>query len=488
MITKEEAVSQFKAILSAKNSWSRMATTQIVEHLAVLVSWCLREALWRVERAKQEFFLSTAINTASIMAHAEDREYLPRKREPSRGCVSITNNGDAPLTVPANSVIQANNGTKYMLVSPSMVITGKATSPSISVEQKEIKRITTNGDGTPLVGTGTAFQEVIFSLDDTASVSNITVVVAGTTWSYARLLQNTTPDSTIYDEFFTHNGQRGIRFGNGKLGDLATFGAIPPLGSTIVITLETTAGDTTVIDGTQFSILPDAITRQYLTDDSGQPASVSIKAIGGISGGVSEESVSEIAINLHYWPIYNDKLVWADDYSFFIRKHIPGTTWTRVWGEAEQQADNSGVANVDYINRIYLSAHHPSYTSSALGEKIISALSKITLLNRNFSWVAPDVSTPFFLSITGKVNGLVSTAQAETVIRSALDSDYGIDSKTRKSEASISDIYATIYATGYFSSPGTRFDITRSGPLAPSHLNTLVHINMAATTFDLGHL
>ena len=103
MITKEDALQQFKNIVGTKASWANLLKSQFLNHFSIFMSWALRQALWVVERVFQEIFLSTAVNESSVRAHAEDREYFPRKAVPASGTVNIANKGEYPVVIPAGT-------------------------------------------------------------------------------------------------------------------------------------------------------------------------------------------------------------------------------------------------------------------------------------------------------------------------------------------------------------------------------------------------
>jgi hypothetical protein len=59
MISKEEALQQFKNIIGSKDAYAQLLKGQFIDHLSIFQAWALRQGLFSVERAIQEFFLST---------------------------------------------------------------------------------------------------------------------------------------------------------------------------------------------------------------------------------------------------------------------------------------------------------------------------------------------------------------------------------------------------------------------------------------------
>jgi hypothetical protein len=516
MISKEQAVEQFKQIIGGKASWARLIKSQFVDHLSVFQSWALRDALWKVERTIQEFFLSTALNKSSILAHMEDREYIPRKRVAASGLVAVTNNGGNTIHLPIYAAFVSAAQTEYALMQAATIIPAETVNLGFSQRTVKVMDIP--------VAEEKSFYEIRFLKEDTERLCQFSVEIDSgvgfETWSYARLFQNAYPESKVYDEFYSHAGQGGIRFGNNA------FGAIPSLNAVIRVTMWLTDGDTSLLPSQTLNPVDD------LYDDLSQLADMTAVSYTAIASGAAAESLEEVKVNLHYWPTYNEKLVWQDDYEFFIRKQIPGIVWVKAWGEQEQEAETGFSAQ--NINKIFVSAYASDkfgpYTAwvtatvyavgnivkvasgyleciiahtagvtaptvtvpganwkvyvSILEAETLTNLTAVHLLNRRFTWVTP-VFSAFSCEVTGTVGKTVVASKAIQAISDALNATYGKDSADRKTEANISDIYDIIMKTGYFKSQGLKFQVTTSGKMVPTQLAEMIHIDMAATTITL---
>lgn len=486
MITREEAATYFRNLLREKPSWLKIADSQFVGHLAVFVSWCLREALWRLERLNQEFFISTALNDSSIMAHAEDREYLPRKRIPATGTVTIFNTGAAELAIPAFTEFVSANSHPYLTVEGVTVQAGD--SADVPVVQAELKTITNSIDTAP----GPYFtylleledsQRLANNLVMTSAVSDTLISLTGITveieqpgddifsyWEPSRLFQNSTPGSKVYDEFFSHTGQTGIRFGNGL------FGMIPSLSSALRITLMLTEGDTELVTGQVIAQVVD------LYDNDGNPALFTATVAETIQNGGEREGIAEMKAALHYWPSYHDKLIWNDDYVFFLKRALSGIVWSKVWGEAEEE-EISGFS-IHNINRIFVTAYAPGNTD--LPTEVMARLGEVHLLNRTFTWVDP-IFVPFGLTITGLVPRTTNISATEQAIRTVLNRDYGRDSSSRKDLVYLKDIYALVNATGSFSGLTAHFEVEIVGTITPTRLQEMVHVDLDLVEINLDY-
>lgn len=468
MISIEDAITKFKEILGGSTSWKSIINSQFVNHLAIFQSWALRDALWKVERAVQEFFLGTALNRSSIVAHAEDREYLPRKPKPSTGKVSIRNMGDSPVTIIKGREFLSDLQLTYTADATTIIAAGQTV--EIAVTQVKPTVITHTVTETK------AFYEVLLGHELSPKVASFTVMVdtgeGSELWTYSRLLHNAYATSKFYDEFYAHTDEIGIRFGNG------TFGVIPPTGSTVTITVQETEGDSLLLQKQTLYPIDD------LPDSLGQPANITITVSSAIDGGEAAEGTEETRRNLHYWPVYNEKLVWSDDYTYFLRRRFPEIVFCSAWGEEEAEK-MAGAPSLDFINRIYISAYAPR---TGLKDDCMAALAEVPLLCRKFTWVDP-VHVTFSLAITGKVLTDRALVDVETDVRNALNAAYGKDSLTRRKDVYLSEIYEVIYSTGHFEkTTGARFEALPSGIVTAEYLYQMVSIDLSATTVSLNYL
>ena len=464
MISVDEAIDKFKTIISADPSWSNLTNSQFAEHIAIFMAWALRDAQFKAERDRQELFLSTAINRASIQAHAEDREYIPIKPIPSSGTILATNSGVEDIAVAA--------GTEFFTTTDTIITTTTAAvipangSVSIAAEQKELVTYTYP------VNSSIEFFECLIPLEKTALVASFTVKVTDPfgeldTYSYYRLLQNTYPTTKAYDEFYSHNGQIGVRFGNGN------FGYVPLAGSTVTIKTWETKGDVYISSGQKLYPVEALTTLDVLK----------FTVSTAFSGGSNAEDTDSIRTNLHYWQTYNEELIWAEDYEYFLKRKFPDLVFAKAWGEGEMETQE-GAPSLDYVNRIYISAYEPGNDRHL---EYLSSLNAVKPLNRTFVWV-PVNHIQWTISLTGTVLDDVSLTNAEVAISAVLEDAYGKDSVNRKKNVFTSEIYDLIMGTGYFDSgSGARFTLTTSGSTAPTLLQDMVSINLAGSTINLSY-
>jgi len=420
----------------------------------------------RAERALQEFFLSTALNRSSILAHAEDKNYVPRPPVPSFGTIRITNKGTSySVSLLGGQAFKSGRSVDYLILNPVTIAPLGYTDQPVYQSAKVI----VDQD----VTSSTAFMEILFDSALADKIYQVDVYVDDVQWTLARMFQNVAADDLVYDEIFTHLGQRGIRFGNN------VFGKQPEADSHIECVLWTTDGQTSLLTGQTLSVSGTVL------DSNGGTASLDIRTTTAVSGGVSGETQEELRKNLIYWPLYQDQLVWKEDYEFFIRRQFPSVLWVNVWGETEAEQE-AGELKFEFINKIFVSAYAESGVD--LSDEIIAALNACRMMNRRFEWVAPDIRD-FTVLVSGAVHRKHDITTVTAQIQETLALYYDIDSRSRTDgNIFIKDIYQHINDTGYFGDGGY-FTVSLAGDYSgtPS-LNSVSDIDIENSTFDLEYL
>jgi hypothetical protein len=468
MITRDEALQKFKDILGNKPAWLLLKLSQFINHLSIFQSWALRDALFKVERAEQEFFLSTSINDASVLAHTEDREYVPRKAVPAEGTITVTNQGLQAVTILSGQNIISNRQNLYALSGTVVIDPDEA----VDVDIKQVHTET-------IVETVTeekAFYEILFDQETSAKIHDLSVSIdtgAGDElWTLARGLRNVLSDDKVYDEFFAHTNQNGVRFGNG------IWGMIPPLGATITVTLELADGDIYLAEAQRLAEVG------QINDHDANPATLKIVSKTPIMGGLPREGGAELRENLHYWPLYNQDLVWQEDYRFYIKSKLPEILWINIWGETEAEAAYGH--RYEHINSIYVSAYR-AVDQETLGADILAEFALLKLYNRKVVWVDP-LLTPFTLNVAGKVPRSLAYNEVISHIRAILTTYYGQDSTERKTDIFLNDFYSYVEATGDFKNVNSWFTVECPDPIEAPGLNEMYYFDAANSTYDIGYL
>jgi hypothetical protein len=465
MISKTEAIAKFKEIIGTKGTWGQLAASQFVEHLAIFMSWALRQALWAIERAFQEFFRSTAMNRSSILAHVEDENYIPLKATPATGTCSITNNGAAAVSLDLYQAFLSSTQEDYILNE----VVALAAGSTAAVEFKQFEKMIL----LYAVDEEKAFYEILFDKVLSGTIHSMTVYVDDVEWTLDSKFRNAYSDSKFYDEFYSHTDQVGIRFGNG------IFGQVPALDSVVRVELWLTNGDTYLAENQALTIVGEVL------DVAGDAVDLAVMSTTALTGGTDMEDTESIRRNLQYWPIYNDQLVWDNDYIYFVKRSVSDIIWMNVWGEKEAEAE-AGAASLAFINTIFVSAYQAG--GAAIEGTVIDLLEgAVEKLNRKFEWVAPSFVT-FTVSVTAKVGKSRNTADVETAITEILATNYDKDSANRKDLVLLREIYALIEGTGYFTGVGEYFEVTAAGDTTADLLKEMVCIDLGTSTFTIGYL
>lgn len=485
MIQSNAVYDKFKSILSEMDSWEDLAESQFVKHLGIFLNWAIEDAAFKVERARHEAFIDTALNRSSILAHGEGMEYVPRKPIPAAGKAIISNTGETACTIVREQEFMSDSQTIFTLTETVTIPAGGSVEAVFEQRSKEVVE--------SVVTESKPFYEILLSRELSAQVVRLQVFVAETgsgtpdakgvptftdadfkEWTHDRLLTNAYTNSTIFDEFYHFTDQIGIRFGNGD------FGKIVPKDARVRISVVTCDGDIILLKGQTLYPVGEIL------DDIKQPAAIQAEVSQTIQHGKGQEETEEIRRNLHYAPVYNERLVWDNDYNYFLRRRFPDIVFAVAWGEEE--AEKMWGYNVEHINRIWICAYSPSRENAELETAVMQAVRDIPFMCRNFQWQAPE-HVQFSLNIRGRVLKDCLLAEARAAVINALQAAYGKESTVRREVVLLHEVYDTIYGTGYFNrDTGAWFEVTITGQPNAVHIYQMVSIDMDNTTLDLQYL
>lgn len=468
MILADTIAEKMRSLLAEMPSWKSLASSQYVRQLSVFMGWAVEDAAFKVERAMQEGFIDTALNRSSILAHGEGMEYMPRKPVPAQGRVSVLNQGETSFTIPRERELMSDARTVFTLVDTVVVPAGESVEASVQQRSRQSLEFT--------IDERKPFYEILMGRDVSPRIVSFRVFVsengqAFTEWKYDRLLTNSYPDSLVFDEFYHFTDQIGIRFGNGD------FGKIPEAGSVVRIDLIETEGDTVLLE--KQSLYP----VDEIRDDKGQIASAQIVVCETIQHGENQEDTEEMRRDLHYAPVYNERLVWGNDYKYFLRRRFPEIVFAVAWGE--ETAEKMWGYKLEHINKIWICAYSPD---REIKDAAMAAVRDVPFMCRNFQWYEPE-HVQFSLNIQGRVLKDCVIAEARESIVRALDAAYGKSSPTRRDVVLVHEVYEVIYSTGYFEKDsGAWFEVQIKGQPRAELIYQMVSIDMDTTRIDLAYV
>lgn len=470
MILSDSAREKFKELISQSPSWAPLAESQFVEHLALWLDWALEDALFKIERVYQEAFADTALNRSSILAHGEGIDYLPRKPVPPAGEVEFSNLSGEPVSLERGRQFLSAAQDVYMLDEAVTVPAGgKASAP---VSQRRMETYVHE------VAETRKFYEILFDRETSAQVVSYEVWLdeqdgnGFRQWKYDRLLTNAWPESMVYDEYYHYTDQIGIRFGNGE------FGRIPPAGSVVRIEAMLSDGDTVLLQNQELYPVDEMV-----TDGTGDIADVSCTVSRTIQNGSAQEGTEETRRMLHYARVYNERLIWANDYRYFLQRRFPDIVFVKAWGEEE--SEKMWGVNQDWVNRIWICAYSPD---REVQELCMEAVRDVPMMCRNFVWHEPE-HVQFTVAFEGRILPGRPVADAMKAVRDFLEEAYGKASKTRREEVLEHEMYEGIYATGFFEKEsGAWFRIRIEGQTVPEYVYQMIEIDLDGSVFDLQYV
>ncbi|CCO46640.1 BplA [Vibrio nigripulchritudo SOn1] len=448
---KSEARASFTDIIRKKPALEALADSQVMQGINTFQNLALEYAIHKLERSVQEGYLSTAYNRSSILALAEDRQYLSRKASPSRGKIKVRNTTNLAQSVTANFPIVSDDQIYYVIDESVYIQAGE----EVVVNGSQVK----HQELTFSVDKEEPFLEYEFGRDISVRLNKFRVFVdmgnGFEKWLSTNRFRNSRADK-VFDEFYSHTDQVGIRFGNN------VFGLIPPKGSKVRVELWLTEGDIKLMPNQ--SLIP--------VDDAVEGLEFETSSV--FTGGVEREGTEELKKNALYYPLYDDNHVWDNDYLFYIKQNFPEVIWAKVWGEEEQEKMD-GLLKEENRNKIFICAYAPN--NPDIGRQITDTMKqKIPQFNLIFQYVPVNILT-FNVKVSGKLLRTVTISAARKLIADVLWENYGRDSSKRKPKALKKDFYRLMSNLNVFEN-GDDIEVEISGHPTPSDLTQMIHIDL----------
>lgn len=461
-MTLKDIQTLFDQLINNSKWWSKLKNSEFVNYIVMFVAQIYFRAEQVSSRRLQEAFLSLALKMSSILAHAESRGYVARKRIPTKKKISISNNGVASLQIPADTVLYSQDNDLHFLLRSAIVVPAGETVETQCI-QAELKSFSTSVD------VEKKFLEKKLDVATSDEIAELKVYItepAGKRrqWHSTFLFRNTTFDSPAYVEFYSSTQQLGIRFGNGISGK------IPLIGSTIEIECITTQGFCELASGQTLNFINNQTLNSQLTVTTGET----------LVAGAEREDMESLRQNALYHTNYDNNIVFDGDYNFFTKRNIGGLTWFRVWGE-KQQEKLKNKSSLDYIAKVYLSAYHPELSQSALMQALDDLYANVDTLN--ITYLPTECRTkPFTVNLNGQVLSTSNPEEIKGIIIKALKDSFSDSVPNHNGNITHNNIWKVVEDLGLL----TRFKLETSEDLdLPVDIDTFRYLHVEESHINI---
>ncbi|WP_335919810.1 hypothetical protein [Shewanella algae] len=432
MKTANEYKSIFEGILTGFSQWKRLAGSQFVAMQSTFVGQMVSKSIFSGYRYLQECFLSTAVKRSSVLASAEDRGYVGRKRMPSIGTALVQNFSGKLVSIPRDAPIISKASIQYVVTKAVEIPAGESVDVPISQLVLRVFSSTVTKEQ--------KFCEILLPRAVTAITHRVDVYVstssgAAELWEKRFMFRRADARTKAYAEFYKPTEQLGIRFGNGING------MIPPVGSTITLKVWTTDGDTTLIDRQPL---------EFIGDSSHLNNNLAISTKTPIVGGAAAESAEETRAGALNITSFDNQLAWDDDYAHYIKSNMANLVWVNAWGEQEQERQDGGVRSLEHINTVFVSAFSSKLDQSQLSSIISDLMRDTNYLNKRYKYVLAN-ELPFTIVLDGAVTGDKDFLMVKKTVKDAVRAVYGrIPTKDRPVKILKKDVSKLIEELGIF--------------------------------------
>lgn len=462
-MNQQQIQQDFETILKGKSWWQRFVGSQFVEGISLFIGQVFYVVVQAAQKALGEAFLSTATKRASILAAAEDKGYVGRRVTPSFGTVSVKNKTNRVLHLPVNAHFLSRDQLVYLIREPVELAAGET--KSVDVTQLELVQVSKQ------VTAKETFLAVLLPKSLTATASKVDVYVEQhgkrELWKKAFMFRASNASSKVYVEFYKPTEQLGIRFGDGVNG------LIPPVGSTVVLDVWCTDGDTMLVEGQKLTPIGDI---------AGLDSQIEVITQTPITGGAPAESTEETRQGAMYSTAYDEQIVWGGDYIHFIRTNLGGLTWLRVWGESEEE-QSTGVKSLSNINSIFITGHKPALTQEALEAEIFTLLDTVPdKLNKHFKY-RPANYMPFKVTVNAQCATHLVPEDIKAKLADALETRFGKDSTEIQNGILLKDLWTFIDDTGLL----LDYTLVHTGLMEPTLLNDFVYLDVTGSDIKVSY-
>ncbi|MDC5753520.1 hypothetical protein [Vibrio europaeus] len=391
------------SLLSPSTFWGRFKGSEFYEYL---VNW-FTQLFYRNQQVMEvrlmEGHISQANRSSSIRAHAQDRGYVPLKRQANKHLVTATNNTSRRIDISEmQNFVSQDNNLNYLSLDAVIIEPNSTVDIEVIQGEKHKKSFTVNA----LV----KYLQVLIDRDTSRRMAQFDVYVTHPVtgnkdkWTKSYLFRNATKEDKVYVEFSTATEETGIRFGDGQVS-----GLVPEIDSIIDVEYITTEGFSSLPSGQELTCLDESINE-----------AITFTSKSTLIVGTEREDIESIRTNAQYHTTYDNNTVWDGDYNFFFSNNVRGLTFLNIWGEAKQEK-LFGSKEPEHINKIYICPFHPGQTKAetkAAVELLCQTLDE-KAYEKEHVYVEPK-ENKYTIQLAGKILSSKKVVEVEKSVKVAL--------------------------------------------------------------------
>lgn len=344
------------------------------------------------------------VRDATVLADAALKGLVPMAI-PSRITVKVQNTSSSPFVLQSGRKLFDSSGNSYDVDLPLTVEAGAfGYAQLVQAQSRSVQYA--------VVSTSEFKKFLIEAPEDGRKICGIKMVDAtGFEYRYAREFVNVMPDEKVYNIEVDEYQRTYI-----VLGYKDVVGYQPSAGEIFTVTVNETAGAVQLAQGSPFAF-------QYST--SAQDAKIKITMDSVLIAGADPIDIPTLRELCKYPSVYDSNAVFLGEFDFLIRRNVPNLRFLSVWNESVEESIRG--ANVNNINRIFVSFVEPSGSDHAATQEIIRQL----INNADDSYRISFV-TAVVVNIQVVVNASVARVNDVDVVKNKIEEsilgEYGIDS------------------------------------------------------------
>lgn len=380
----------------------------ITQHLASMAAM-LADVSNQVEVTTGEVYLKA--RDVTVMADAAVKGVLPFGT-PCVAVVTVENKAATVLSILSGRALRDQNGRMWRVSTGAQIPAGAT--GTIVARQVELRTLAHT------VAQNQPFYTVELPAPSVGYIAEVSVEG----WDYAPEFCNVANGDQMYHIQTDENQVISLVFGVNGLA-----GIQPPTGSEIRISIYDTEGDISPSLGMAF---------YFEYSDATEKAALALVQV--TQAGEAPMSITTMREVCSYPAIYSRNAVYLSNFDFLVRERLGAVTFLHVWNERKEEEVRG--ADVDHMNRLFISALKEGMSQEALQNKITTILLEADNSYR-FRFV-PVVEKSVPLVMTLYVPSTYDAAAVRQTVRSLILANYGRHSAwAKRGEAKIlkKDLY-----------------------------------------------